>query len=142
MEPGSRAVSGGRSATEEAIAGIWAEVLRLPHVEVDANFFDIGGDSLKAMDVIVRLGEALGVEMPLMAFFEDPTVAHLAAVADELRGGDTAAAPLITRVLGRREFRFRTRSRCSGCWRSRTAALGCTLPPGYSVCKATLTPTS
>ena len=47
-------------------------MLRLPGVETDANFFDIGGDSMKAMEVIVRVGEVLQVELPLMAFFEDP----------------------------------------------------------------------
>ncbi|MEO7028527.1 MAG: HAD-IIIC family phosphatase, partial [Acidobacteriaceae bacterium] len=87
--------TGRRSASEEAVAGIWAEVLRLPgarDVASDANFFDIGGDSMKAMEVILRAGEALGVDLPLMAFFEEPTVAHLAAVVDELKGRGTAAA--------------------------------------------------
>ena len=94
-------LSGGRSATEEALANIWAEVLRLPRVETDANFFDIGGDSLKAMEVIGRVSEVLHVDLPLIAFFEDPTVAHLAAVVDELKPVGTAT---ITRVPGRREF--------------------------------------
>src|ERR1039457_543376 len=98
-------LKGSRSPSEKAIAGIWTEVLRVPHVEVDANFFDIGGDSLKAMEVIVRMGEVMGIDMPLMAFFEDPTIAHLAAVVDELTGGDTAqATPAIARVPGRTEF--------------------------------------
>jgi len=91
-----------RSASEEALAGIFAEVLRRPSVETGDNFFDIGGDSLKAMEVIVRVGEVLQVELPLFAFFEDPTVSHLAAVVDELKG--TVSAAPITRVPGRREF--------------------------------------
>src|ERR1039457_1406784 len=91
MEPGSRAVSGGRSATEEALDRILAEALRLPDVEVDVNFFDIGGDSMKAMEVIMRMGEVFGVDMPLMAFFEDPTIAHLAAVADELKSSRSSS---------------------------------------------------
>ena len=92
--------SGGRSVSEDAVAKIWAEVLGLDHVETDANFFDIGGDSLKAMDVIARVGEVLHVDLPLLAFFEDPSVAHLAAVIDELRPGGAA----MVRVPGRREF--------------------------------------
>lgn len=90
------------SATEVALAKIWTEVLRLPDVAVDANFFDIGGDSMKAMEVIVRASETLRIALPLMAFFEDPTIAHLAAVSDELMGGTTAAP--IVRVPGRRKF--------------------------------------
>ncbi len=95
-------LSGGRSASEEALAKIWTEVLRLPSVEANTNFFDIGGDSMKAMEVITRVSEVLHVELPLMAFFEDPTIAHLGAVVDELTGG--GAAPTIARVPGRREF--------------------------------------
>jgi len=95
-------LKGSSSASEMAIAQIWAEVLRLPDVAVDANFFEIGGDSIKVMEVIMRIGEVMGVDVPLMAFFEDPTVAHLATVADELKGGDTDG--LIKRVPGRREF--------------------------------------
>src|SRR5271169_4716742 len=68
------------SSPQDAIANIWAEVLRLPHVDNHANFFEIGGDSLKAMEVIARVGEVLHVELPLIAFFEDPTVAHLASL--------------------------------------------------------------
>ena len=95
-------LSGGRSASEEALANIWADVLRLPRVETDANFFDIGGDSLKAMEVIGRVSEVLHVDLPLIAFFEDPTVAHLAAVVDELKRSRDDAT--ITRVPDRHEF--------------------------------------
>ena len=94
-------VSGGRSASEAALASIWADVLRLPHVETDANFFDLGGDSLKAMEVIARVSEVLRVDLPLIAFFEDPTVAHLAGVLDELKPAGTAT---MVRVADRREF--------------------------------------
>lgn len=89
-------------ASEEAIAGIFREVLGVSGIGRESNFFDIGGDSLKAMDVIVRVGELMQVELPLFTFFEDPTVAHLAAVVDELKGGETAAP--IARVPGRTEF--------------------------------------
>jgi len=96
-------VSGGRSVSEEALAKIWAEILRLPHVEPNANFFDLGGDSLKAMEVITRVSEVLQVDLPLISFFEDPTVARLAAVADELKPAGTAA-PMMMRVADRHEF--------------------------------------
>ena len=94
-------VAGGRQNSEEALANIWAQVLRLPHVEADANFFDIGGDSLKAMEVIARVSEVLQVDLPLIAFFEDPTVTHLAAVVDDLKPAGSTA---IARVQDRREF--------------------------------------
>jgi acyl carrier protein len=96
-------VPGGTSASEAALADIWAEVLRLPHVDTKANFFDLGGDSLKAMEVIARVSEVLQVDLPLIAFFEDPTVAHLAAEVDELKPAGKSAST-ITRVADRHEF--------------------------------------
>ena len=95
-------LAGEQQGSEEQLARIWEEVLRVPHVEKNANFFDIGGDSLKAMEVIVRVSEMLHVDLPLLAFFEEPTVAHLAAVVDELRAAETT--PPITRVADRTEF--------------------------------------
>jgi acyl carrier protein len=99
---GAPVIPRGESASQEALARIWAEVLRLPSLESGANFFDIGGDSLKAMDVIMRVSEVFQVDLPMIAFFEDPTVSHLAAVVDELRAAGTAMP--IMRFVGRREF--------------------------------------
>ncbi len=92
-----------QSNSAKALASIWAEVLRQPNVDPHANFFDIGGDSLKAMEVIARVSEVLKVELPLVSFFEEPTVAHLAAVVDELRPS-SGQATAIVRVSDRREF--------------------------------------
>jgi acyl carrier protein len=95
-------ISGGRTPSEEALATIWAEVLRLPRVDTSANFFDIGGDSLKAMEVIARVSDVLQVDLPLLAYFEDPTVSHLAAVVDELK--PVGSAMSITRIADRGHF--------------------------------------
>ncbi|MGA9567228.1 MAG: amino acid adenylation domain-containing protein, partial [Candidatus Korobacteraceae bacterium] len=88
--------------SEDALSKIWCEVLHVLHVENSANFFDIGGDSLKAMEVIQRVSEDLQVDLPLIAFFEDPTISHLVAVVDELKAVGTT--PPITRVADRGEF--------------------------------------
>lgn len=90
------------TASESALAKIWKDALRVEKLEPGANFFDAGGDSLMVMDVIARVREELGVELPLMAFFEDPTIPHLASVIDELGGG--ATSPAITRASDRTEF--------------------------------------
>jgi amino acid adenylation domain-containing protein/FkbH-like protein len=80
----------GMTSTQSAIAKLWSEVLQTSVTAASQNFFDLGGDSLKAMEVISRVHAALGVEFPLIAFFEDPTVAHAAAVVDSLRPEETA----------------------------------------------------
>src|SRR5215470_12275976 len=70
------------------VAQVWAEVLGRGEIKDTDNFFDLGGDSLKALEVIARLQATLNVELPLIAFFEDPTIAHLAQVIDTLRSTD------------------------------------------------------
>ena len=95
-------LSEGRESTSDKLAKIWADVLHVPQVAADANFFDVGGDSLKAMEVIARVSEAMQVDLPLIAFFEDPTIAHLAEVVYELTAEGTT--PPIVRVADRREF--------------------------------------
>ncbi|HYP52870.1 MAG TPA: amino acid adenylation domain-containing protein, partial [Pyrinomonadaceae bacterium] len=61
-----------RSQTEEMVARVWAEVLKVERVGVEDNFFDLGGHSLLATQVTSRVREAFQVELPLRAFFVSP----------------------------------------------------------------------
>src|SRR5580693_6404864 len=82
-----------RSPTEEVLAGIWCEVLKLDRVVVHDNFFELGGHSLLATRVTARLREAFAVELALRAVFEAPTLQGLAAHVEELRR-QAAGTPL------------------------------------------------
>ena len=63
---------------EEEVASIWSAVLGLDRIGSADNFFDLGGHSLLATQVISRLCETTGLEIPLRALFESPTVAAMA----------------------------------------------------------------
>ena len=64
-----------RTRTEELLAEVWVELLKLEKVGIHDNFFELGGHSLLATQVISRLRRAFGVDLPLRSLFETPTIA-------------------------------------------------------------------
>jgi acyl carrier protein len=88
-----------RGPFEEAVAGIWSEVLGVDRVGAHDNFFDLGGHSLKATQVVSRIRDAFQVGTPLRQLFETPTVAGLAeSIEAARRRGDRPEAPPIRRI--------------------------------------------
>jgi len=67
-----------RTAREKQLAAIWRAVLQIERVGIHDNFFDLGGHSLNATQVMARIREELGIELPLNTLFEKPTVIGLA----------------------------------------------------------------
>ena len=70
--------------SERQVAESFESVLRAGQVGRGDNFFALGGDSLRAMQVLVRLGQAMALELPVSMLFRWPTPALLGAAVDEL----------------------------------------------------------
>ncbi|MBE2201734.1 MAG: amino acid adenylation domain-containing protein [Anaerolinea sp.] len=74
-----------RTATETAVAQLWEELLDARPIGADHAFFEMGGNSLLATQVVARLRAQFGVTLSLPALFAAPTVAALSARIDLLR---------------------------------------------------------
>ncbi|MEU2116584.1 amino acid adenylation domain-containing protein [Streptomyces sp. NPDC016459] len=81
--------------TEELVAGLWQDVLGAPAVGPEDNFFNLGGHSLMATQVVSRIRRVFGCEIALRTLFEKQTVRDLAAHIDGVAGGGSTTAPVV-----------------------------------------------
>lgn len=72
------------SNTQEAIAAIWCNLLNLREIAPDQSYFDLGGDSLLMVDMIMQVSEEFGLEVDPGLIFEDATLAGFARNVDTL----------------------------------------------------------
>ncbi|WP_326643404.1 SDR family NAD(P)-dependent oxidoreductase [Nonomuraea fuscirosea] len=82
-----------RNDLEGVLAGLWGEVLGARRVSVEQDFFELGGNSLVAVQLIALIRKKVGVRLPMRSLFQVPTVAGMAALVEELRGQDAPAQP-------------------------------------------------
>jgi hypothetical protein len=75
---GAPAAAPPRTPVEETLAAVWGRLLEVERVGVQDSFFDLGGHSLLAAQMVARVRELLGVELPLRALFAAPTLAAFA----------------------------------------------------------------
>ena len=64
--------------TTKQLVRIWQELLGVESIALDQNYFDLGGDSVLAVQLFARIEKAFNVKLPLATLFEAPTVEELA----------------------------------------------------------------
>ncbi len=90
-----------RTAIEETLAEIFADILSLERTGIDDNFFELGGHSLLATRVATRIRKVFNADLPLRRFFERPTVREIAEflTANEARPGQMEEAIAVLRKI-------------------------------------------
>jgi acyl carrier protein len=90
--------AGPRNQTEEQLAEIWRELLKVEKVGREQNFFELGGHSLLVLQMTARIRRMLEVELPVRSVFESPTIAALALEVEQARAlGIKAQTPILQR---------------------------------------------
>lgn len=72
-----------QSQLEMQLASVWRQVLELENIGRSDNFFSLGGNSLKSIQVLVRLKDTYGVHVPVRDFFNAPTIRGLAGLVEQ-----------------------------------------------------------
>jgi amino acid adenylation domain-containing protein len=93
-----------RTPTEKVVVDIWTHILGREGIGIYDNFFDLGGHSLMAIQVISQLREAFELELPLRSLFEEPTIAKLAERIEKILTVQKLQAPIIANVDNREEI--------------------------------------
>ena len=91
IRPSEKAYRAPSSETERTLAAVWLDVFKARGFVVDAarlgvddNFFDLGGNSVMATQVLYRVRETFDIEMPVQSIFSEVIIARLAACVDRL----------------------------------------------------------
>jgi amino acid adenylation domain-containing protein len=110
----SRAVALPDSQLERTLVELWQRILQIPHVGLDDNFFDLGGDSLLLVAVHSNLQKILQTEISLTDLFEFATIRKLAQHLGHLQSQTASLSDVQERAQRQREAFTRFRGRRSG----------------------------
>jgi acyl carrier protein len=106
-QPGSHNAQGSPQTTlQEVLAKVWADSLGIAKVGIEDDFFELGGASVVATQIVSRLREMFQMDLPAILLFETPTIETLARymVEHEAQPGLTEkTATLLKRIEGMTE---------------------------------------
>lgn len=83
-----------RTELERELQSIWEAALKREHIGIDHDFFELGGDSLAAVDILAGVQRATGKQLSLLTLTENPSVAQLASALEEASGPARLLLPL------------------------------------------------
>jgi amino acid adenylation domain-containing protein len=98
-----------KTEVEELVAAIWRDVLKVERAGIYDNFFDIGGNSLKLIQVHVKLRETLAADLPIVEMFQRPTIRSLAELLSRKGPERDALEEIDNRVVRQQEALLRAR---------------------------------
>ncbi|MGH9908524.1 MAG: AMP-binding protein, partial [Pyrinomonadaceae bacterium] len=94
-----------RNEFERIVAEIFADVMKIGSFGIDDNFFALGGDSLRATQVVTRIAAIFDIELPNVVVFRSPTVAELAAeIAESMKAIDPMSAEILAGLQSTEEL--------------------------------------
>ena len=80
----ARAVNGNSLTVQQRLSAIWEELLAVDAIDLQANFFELGGDSMTAIRLLRRMREELHAEVKLGDVYEFPSIATLSDRVEQL----------------------------------------------------------
>ncbi len=95
QDAGSGEAAAPATHVEQVLASVWADVLQVPAPAVDDDFFESGGDSLLALQLLMRVRDELGVELQLATIFDQRSLRAIATTVEQSQPGGAVALPAI-----------------------------------------------
>jgi amino acid adenylation domain-containing protein len=89
---------------QEKLTRIWCDVIGLPEVGLDENFFDLGGHSVLVTQIVARIRKTLNVNLSLRSIFDFPTIAELSTVIEDFLAGQMDKGDESRRLTNRSEL--------------------------------------
>src|SRR2546425_10699664 len=88
--------------TTRQLARIWEELLGVPSIGFDENYFDLGGDSSLAVQLFAQIEKVFRVKLPLATLFQSPTIEQLAGILRPETARSAWSPRLTTHAAGSR----------------------------------------
>ena len=95
-----------RNPVEQALARIWADVLKLERISIYDNFFELGGHSLLATQALSRVRRHFDMELPLQGLFKSPTIAGLSELIAQCQTNESKSQQPRLRRVAREPYRM------------------------------------